>query len=172
MLELCCGPGTLYRRHLARKGVRYLGLDINSRFLRQVRHAGGEARRWDVRLPEPLPRADYVVMQASLYQFMHEAHAVIARMMAAASRWVIVAEPVSNVARKPGAAGRLAARLTDPGTGRQPHRYDEPMLDEAMARFSSLIRQRRLLPGGREKLYVFDVQVGDSSLRDLVEGHD
>ena len=40
VLELCCGPGTLYRRHLAQKRVRYLGLDINDGFLRRVRRTG------------------------------------------------------------------------------------------------------------------------------------
>jgi len=157
VLELCCGPGTLYRRHLAGKRVRYLGLDINQGFLRRVRRSGAEAREWDVRSPDPLPPADYVLMQASLYHFMDDPRPLIRRMVAAARREVILAEPVHNVAKQPGPLGAIAARLTDPGTGPQPDRYDEPSLDRVLEPFASLVRDRTLLPGGREKVYVLAV---------------
>jgi SAM-dependent methyltransferase len=157
LLELCCGPGTLYRRRLAAKQVRYLGLDINADFVRRVKRSGGKAQRWDVRAPDPLPAAEFVLMQASLYHFMDGARPLIGRMIAAAGRKVILAEPVHNVARRPGLAGALAARLTDPGTGPQPHRYDEASLDAAFEPFAALVEERRLLSGGREKLYVLNV---------------
>jgi SAM-dependent methyltransferase len=157
VLELCCGPGTLYRRHLARKRVRYLGLDINDGFLRRVRRSGAGARRWDVRAPDPLPPADYVLMQASLYHFMDDPRPLIERMLAAARLLVILAEPVHNVAKQPGPVGALAARLTDPGTGPQPNRYDEAGLDLVLEPFAGLVQDRMLLPGGREKVYVLDV---------------
>lgn len=155
VLELCCGPGTLYRRHLAQKRVRYLGLDINDGFLRRVRRSGADAREWDVRAPDPLPPADYVLMQASLYHFMDDPRALIERMVAAARREVILAEPVHNVAKQPGPLGGMVARLTDPGTGPQPDRYDEPGLDRVLEPFP--VRDRMLLPGGREKVYVLEV---------------
>jgi hypothetical protein len=139
------------------KRVRYLGLDINRGFLRRVRRSGGDAREWDVRAPHPLPRADYVLMQASLYHFMDDPGALIERMVAAAGRAVILAEPVHNVAKQPGPLGAIAARLTDPGTGPQPDRYDESSLDRVLEPFDALVRVRRLLPGGREKVYVLEV---------------
>jgi len=157
VLELCCGPGTLYRRRLAGKRVQYLGLDINEGFLRRVRRSGAEAREWDVRSPDALPPADYVLMQASLYHFMDDPRPLIRRMVAAARREVILAEPVHNVAKQPGPLGAIAARLTDPGTGPQPDRYDEPSLDRVLEPFASLVRDRTLLPGGREKVYVLAV---------------
>jgi SAM-dependent methyltransferase len=157
VLELCCGPGTLYRRHLARKRVDYLGLDINDGFLRRVRRSGADAREWDVRSADPLPPADFVVMQASLYHFMDDPRPLIERMRAAARRQLILAEPVHNVARQPGPVGAVVARLTDPGTGPQPNRYDESSLDRVFEPFASLVRERTLLPGGREKVYVLEV---------------
>jgi SAM-dependent methyltransferase len=157
VLELCCGPGTLYRRHLARKRVRYLGLDINAGFLRRVRRSGADAREWDVRSPDPLPPADYVLMQASLYHFMDDPRPLIERMLAAAGRQVILAEPVHNVAKQAGPVGAVAARLTDPGTGPQPDRYDESSLERVLEPFASRVRERTLLPGGREKVYVLEV---------------
>jgi SAM-dependent methyltransferase len=157
VLELCCGPGTMYRRHLVGKRVRYLGLDINKGFLRRVRRSGAQAREWDVRSPDPLPPADYVLMQASLYHFMETPRPLIRRMVVAARRQVILAEPVHNVAEQPGPLGAIVARLTDPGTGPQPDRYDEPSLDRVLEPFAELVRERRLLPGGREKVYVLEV---------------
>jgi SAM-dependent methyltransferase len=157
VLELCCGPGTLYRRHLARKRVHYIGLDINGGFVRRARRSGVDAREWDVRSADPLPPADFVIMQASLYHFMDEPRPLIERMLAAARRQLILAEPIHNVAKQPGPLGAVAARLTDPGTGPQPDRYDEASLDRVLEPFASLVRERTLLPGGREKVYVLEV---------------
>jgi SAM-dependent methyltransferase len=157
VLELCCGPGTLYRRYLAGKRVRYLGLDINDGFVRRVRRSGADAQQWDVRAPDPLPPADYVLMQASLYHFMDDPRPLIERMLATARLRVILAEPVHNVAKQAGPMGAVAARLTDPGTGPQPNRYDEASLDRVFEPFASLVLDRMLLPGGREKVYVLDV---------------
>jgi hypothetical protein len=78
-------------------------------------------------------------------------------MVVAARRRVILAEPVHNVAKQPGPLGAIAARLTDPGTGAQPDRYDEPSLDRVLEPFAALVREARLLPGGREKVYVLEV---------------
>lgn len=32
VLDLCCGPGVLYRRFLRKKAVNYTGIDLNSNF--------------------------------------------------------------------------------------------------------------------------------------------
>src|ERR687885_2896942 len=80
VVELCCGPGELYRRYLSSKGIRYRGLDRNPKFIRRVRAAGAVAQQVDVRSCGSFPRADYLLMQASLYQFMPEATAIVARM--------------------------------------------------------------------------------------------
>ena len=44
VLELCCGPGTLYLRHLRGRTSRYVGLDLNARFVSRLRE-----RMWDSR---------------------------------------------------------------------------------------------------------------------------
>jgi SAM-dependent methyltransferase len=154
VLELCCGPGALYRRHLAGKEIRYRGLDVNPRFVERVAEADADADVWDLRAATPLPTADYVVMQASLYHFLDDDRALVERMLDAASVAVIIAEPIHNVSAGQGWLSRLAAALTDPGTGPQPDRYDEQRLDQLFAAFRERIQRSDVLPGGREKLYL------------------
>jgi hypothetical protein len=53
---------------------------------------------------------------------------------------------------------RLARRHTDAGLGAVPGRFDEAMLDRLVASLSIRPRHVFLIPGGREKVYVFDVR--------------
>ena len=69
VLDLCCGPGILYDRYLRQKSIDYTGLDINSRFIKRLNYRGINGKIWDLRKDEPLPLADFVIMQASLYGY-------------------------------------------------------------------------------------------------------
>src|SRR5437879_4311166 len=71
VLELCCGPGTLYLRQLRGRTSGYVGIDVNPGFVDRLRGRGVDARRLDLAAGEdPLPSADAVVLQASLYHFL------------------------------------------------------------------------------------------------------
>ncbi len=155
VLDLCCGPGVLYDRYLRQKAVRYTGLDINETFVNGLVGRGVRAVLRDLREDAPLPPADCVVMQASLYHFLPDPLPVLGRMMEAARKRVVIAEPIRNLScsRLP-LLGTLARLLTDPGVGGQPYRFTERTLDGVM--FSLCERPPRsfLICGGREKLYV------------------
>src|SRR5262245_17726938 len=97
VLDLCCGPGILYQRYLKRKPVSYTGLDINEKFVRHVFRHGGVGKVHNLWSDDPLPQADYVVMQASLYHFLPNAGPIVSRMVAAARAAVIIAEPIRNL---------------------------------------------------------------------------
>lgn len=156
VLELCCGPGTLYRRYLRRRAGAYIGVDINERFVEALRRRGIDARRMDLAtLREPLPVADVAIMQASLYHFLPDAAAIIDRMLAAARDRVIISEPVRNLATSalPGIA-LLGRRATDPGVGSHAERFTEATLDELLARYRERTLAAFPIPGGREKVYV------------------
>lgn len=155
VLELCCGPADLYSHYLKPKNVQYVGLDINPRFVARLGEAG---RVWNVQEPLPLPGADYVLMQASLYHFLPDPAPVLDRMLSAARTQVIVAEPIRNLSdgRVP-LLSALARRGTDAGTGAQPHRFNEQTLDAFFARYAGRVSRSFRIPGGREKAYVLDV---------------
>ncbi|PZS08047.1 MAG: hypothetical protein DLM64_13495 [Solirubrobacterales bacterium] len=158
VLELCCGPGTLYQRHLRGRTSEYVGLDVNEGFLAGLRHRGVDARRLDLASTspaEPLPPADVVIIQASLYHFLPDAAVLVDRMLAAARERVIVSEPIRNLSTSglPG-VGLLGRRAADPGVGGHGERFTEATLDELMARYSTRVQAAFLIPGGREKVYV------------------
>lgn len=158
VLDLCCGPGFLYERHLREKGVRYLGLDVNPRFIARVQRLGGTGRVCDLRQAEALPPADVVVMQSSLYHFLPDVEPLLERMERAARHRVIIAEPIRNAASS---RNRLLAALarwqTDPGVGEAPRRFDEALLDRVLGARPCQARRSFPIPGGREKVYVLDV---------------
>jgi SAM-dependent methyltransferase len=157
VLELCCGPGILFSRYLKAKAVRYTGLDINRRFLAEVTRRAGRALNWDVQADRPLPRADRVVMQASLYQFLPDAGPVVRRMIAAARAQVIIAEPIHNLSDSGLAVlAACARRHTDAGLGARPLRFTRQTLEAFFDRLALQPSHRFLIPGGREEVYVFD----------------
>ncbi|MFD5177613.1 methionine biosynthesis protein MetW [Nocardia sp. NPDC058379] len=155
VLDLCCGPATLYTRYLRGKSVRYKGFDINERFVARVVAAGGDGLVWNLREDTALPRADYVVMQASLYHFLPEPDPVVRRMLEAAREQVIIAEPIRNLTTSSNRTlARLSGRFTDAGEGAQAHRFTRDTLDRALARYADRIASTSLIAGGREQLYV------------------
>lgn len=157
VLDVCCGPATIFRRHLRSKDVSYHGLDVNPGFVERLRALGIRAELWDASEPTPLPRADLVMMQASLYHFLPDPRPVIDRMLAAARELVIISEPVRNLSTSRltplAALGRRATRVRAGSS----ERFDERRLDALMDRYAGAVRERLLIPGGREKVYVLEV---------------
>lgn len=156
VLELCCGPGTLYRTHLRRRAGAYIGVDVNDGFLARLRAEGIDARQLDLTADsKPLPVADVAIIQASLYHFLPDAGRLIERMLAAAGDRVIVSEPIRNLStsRLP-LVGRLGRRAADPGVGGHADRFTEATLDRLMEAHREQVLTAFSIPGGREKVYV------------------
>jgi len=160
VLELCCGPGTLYIRYLRERVAQYVGLDVNRRFIDGLMQAGVDARRIDLAADgRQLPEADVVIMQASLYHFLPNAEPIVERMIAAARDRIIVSEPIRNLASSElPVVGALGRRFANPGVGGHAERFSEATLDLLMQRHGSRVLRAFLIPGGREKVYVLDAR--------------
>jgi len=160
VLELCPGPGALYERHLRGRAGVYTGVDVNDRFVARLRRLGAQALVRDLAASDqPLPRADAVIMQASLYHFLPAAGALVDQMLAAAEELVIIAEPIRNLASSGlPLVGMISKRAANPGAGADSHalRFDEPGLDRLMAPYEAQTVEAFTIPGGREKVYVLD----------------
>lgn len=157
VVDLCCGPATLYFSHLQRKRVSYTGLDINQGFVRRLAARGISATHWDVTAEAPLPAGDYLVMQGSLYHFLPDPHPIVGRMLAAAERNVIITEPVWNLADSPNPlVSWLAGKLTNPGTGDQSNRFNESRFDQFVNQYRArdLVVAYYPIAAGRERLCV------------------
>ena len=161
VLDVCCGPGTLYERQLRKKHVDYTGLDLNPRFARRVSRLGGRGLVGDVAGERELPRADYVLMQASLYQFLPDPRPVLRRLRAAARERVIIAEPVRNLSSSSFAPIRvLARRCTNAGQGARPLRFDTTSLDALMHSLEPPPYRSFEISGGRERVYLLAPEPG------------
>ena len=160
VLDLCCGPALLYQRYLRKKSVQYTGLDLNAKFIDRLNRQGGCGKVWDLRSEEPLPAADYVIMQASLYHFLPDPSAIVNRMLKAARKRCIIAEPIRNLATSKSRLLSLLGRLsTNPGSGEQHLRFDEASLADFFSGYSTQIAQSYTIAGEREKLYVLDARI-------------
>jgi SAM-dependent methyltransferase len=161
VLDVCCGPGVLFDRYLRARSVDYTGVDVNPRFVERVNRRGGRGLLLDLLEDRPLPGADTVVMQASLYQFLPDAAPVVRRMLLAARERVVIAEPIRNLAnsRNPLLAA-VARRQTDPGLGARPRRFTEATFDAFVAGLGVRVAREFLVPGGREKVVVLDPHGG------------
>jgi len=157
VLDVCCGPAVLFHRYLKPKHIQYTGLDINPRFIQRLSASGGTGIAWNVEDARPLPNAQYVVMQASLYHFLPDPLPVLDRMLAAAEKQVLLAEPIRNLADSEiRMLAFLARKFTNPGTGEQPTRFDESRLDALLRPYHERgqVLESRLISGEREKLYI------------------
>ena len=160
VLELCCGPGTLYQRYLRERVSSYVGCDLNPRFVRELRAQGVDARALDLAaVGEPLPSAQVAIIQASLYHFLPDAAGLVERMLDAAQDRVIISEPIRNLASSGlPLVGALGRRAADPGAGGHEQRFNEETLEELMGRFRQRVLKAFPIPGGREKVYVLDAR--------------
>lgn len=160
VLDLCCGPAVLYHRYLRQKSIRYTGLDLSSTFIKHLNQRDAHGRVWDLQEEAALPAADYVIMQASLYQFLPDPQPVVDRMLRAARKQVILAEPIRNItSSKVAPLAFFGRRFTDPGDGQSAHRFTEESLDLFFSRYASLLSNTFSIPGGREKVFVLNARV-------------
>jgi trans-aconitate methyltransferase len=157
VVDVCAGDCYLYLTQLRAKSVKYLGLDISPQMVAWARRRGIAAQEFNV-WQDVIPPTDFVLMQASLYQFIPHAEHILHRLIRAARQKVIVAEPIQNLTESP---HRLLAALThrltvplgadDSYTGRRFHR------DSLMALFTSFqeFEGAYEIPGEREWIGVF-----------------
>lgn len=166
VLELCCGPATLYHRFLRGKNVRYTGLDLSPNFINALSRRGGHGITCDLRSDKALPPADFVIIQGALYFFLPNPSALIGRMLAAATKEIIVAESIRNLSASsiPWVA-RLAKRWAGAVGGDQPTRFTEETLDKLFENYPPQLKRSFKIPGGRDKVYVLE-KIGASCLVD------
>ena len=156
VLELCCGPGTLYLGHLRAKGVRYRGLDLNPVFVdaaapaRRRRRGGRRGRR---RAAPARGRRPHPGQPLPLPPRRAPADRPHARRRAAdGDRQRAGAQP----GHEPAAAGRPAGRgeRVARATATTQTASPKQALDALMAGYGDACVESRRIPGGRDKIYV------------------
>jgi len=134
VIDLCCGDCAIYFRDLYRKGIDYLGIDINQRMARQVNEKGAKVIVADVRTYE-IPPCDVLLCLGSLYQFSDTSARVIQLAQQVANK-IVLLEPVKNFASsKNPLISSIAARMTDFGEGPVSFRFEEDYLAKMLSNF-------------------------------------
>ncbi|MFH0732354.1 MAG: glycosyltransferase [Candidatus Omnitrophota bacterium] len=156
VIDVCCGDGYLYYDFLKPKNIEYTGLDINVAFILDAQSKKVNVRLFDVK-SDPLPKAEYIVMQASLCQFIPDQNIILEKLLNSATKAVIISEPIQNLSnsRNPiiSFMVRKLAKLT---TGSTVERFNEKSLEELFNKHNSLLKARFKIPGGREMIGVFE----------------
>lgn len=141
VVDLCCGDCAVYLQYLHKKGVDYLGIDINSRMARLVNEKGARVIVADVRTYN-IPPCDVLLCLGSLYQFSNELTHMFQSAQQVADK-IVLLEPVENMAcSKNALIANLAARMTDFGEGPVSFRFQEDALVKMWGRcgFSTIER--------------------------------
>lgn len=96
VVDVCCGDCYI-STFAKKKNIDYLGLDINPEFVKYALKRGINARVFNIK-EDIVPRADYVIMQGSLYHFIPEHRPVIEKLFSSADKAVIISESAENIA--------------------------------------------------------------------------
>ena len=124
IVELCCGDCYLYLNYLKQKQIQYVGVDINNSFIAYARKMGIDARNLNV-ISDEIPQGDILLMHASLYQFIPSERVILDKIIAAARREVIIAEPVINRSHQENfMVSKISELLSNPGTGPARDRFN------------------------------------------------
>lgn len=154
VFEACAGDCRLYLKYLRQLGVDYRAGDFNEVFVKHGRRQGVAIDRFDLR-NDPIPKADVVLIQASLYQFLPGCREVLLRLAAAAAKRLIVVEPIRNLASSDNAAvawlGRLGAKTEDQD---HPSRFTDETITRLMQdTFGERVAHSALVANERERLF-------------------
>lgn len=94
--DICCGDCYIYFKYLKQKKVQYRGFDNNPVFINWLKARGVEAELLDV-TGDRLPAGDFLLLQASLYQFIPCHEDLLTKLLESDHQTVIVSEPIRNL---------------------------------------------------------------------------
>lgn len=152
--EVCAGDGYLYRNYLAGKNVKYIGLDINSIFVRYGQQNNIPIVKHDLFIDE-IPVSDYVIIQASLYQFMPKHEFVVRKLLSATRSILIIAEPIQNLSSSKNPLISFIAKYSaNPGKDHTVHRFNKESLISFFEQFAEY-KSSKEVDGGREMIGIF-----------------
>ncbi|MDC1037973.1 hypothetical protein OAR31_02765 [Candidatus Marinimicrobia bacterium] len=154
--DVCSGDSVLYTRYLKGKN-KYTGIDINP--LTSFNSQWAKIIKVDI-VKEAIPKADYVVMQGSLYQFIPNHKEIINKMLDSARYKVIISEPVINLVNsKNKIISTIAKYSANPSTGNKKFRFTKESLNNDLQRyFKQYIENIYFIAGGRDMVVVLNTK--------------
>ena len=162
VVDVCSGDCLLYQKFLRKKKVNYLGLDSSPHFVNCARKLGVNSILFDV-WGKKFPPADYLIMQASLYQFIPYEQMIIEKLLDSSKKKVLVAEPIRNLSDSRFILiSKLSHRLTKQKSKGDVHTSNRFNHKKLMRVFRSFTEFESCfpIPGGREMIGIFKGRLG------------
>ena len=154
VVELCAGDIYLYRNYLKAKRVSYTGFDINSVFVQAAKRKNIRFFKHDL-LTDTIEPADYIILQASLYQFIPFEEKIIRKLLDSTNKVMIIAEPVRNLSSSNNFFIRKLAKYSaNPGKQHSVNRFNEDTILACFKKFSEF-KEMKTMEGGREMIGIF-----------------
>ena len=156
VLDVCCGDCALYKQALKDR-VSYTGIDINPSFIKNAKKLSIKVLPLDVET-DNLPHSDYIVLQASLYQFIPFHKHILDKLLDSASKKVIISEPIRNLSNSRNPIISFIARYSaNPGTGHKMDRFTEKTFRTFFKNnYKEIIEKFKFVPGKRELIVVLN----------------
>lgn len=122
--ELCFGD-MFIATFCKKNNIAWTGFEVNKTFVKRAVRIGFRAQQTNLKnLEITLPQADTNIIAGSLYHFHEQPEKIFSSLFSATSR-IIISEPVNNISAKKTFFGRLAAKVSDAGSGPEGFRYKE-----------------------------------------------
>lgn len=127
VVDLCCGDCAVYLQYLHKKGVDYLGIDINWRIARLIKEKGARVMVADVRTCD-IPPCDVLLCLGSLYRFSNEYNHMFQSAQQVANKIVLLGLVENLASSKNALIASVAAWMTDSGEGPVSFHFQEDAL--------------------------------------------
>lgn len=154
LLELCMGDAWFYRHYLAGKGISYRCADINPVFVKAALEMGLNAQLLNM-ITDPIPVADYILLQGSLYHFIPGEQQMIVRLFEACRKALIISESTDNLSNAANPVkAKLGEYLSKAKAGQSKQKFTRDTLRQAFGPFEAHIAVWEELPANRETIIV------------------
>jgi len=128
VIDICCGDAQLYS-FLKNKNIKYTGIDFNNVFLNHLRKKKIDVIHMDINQEKIPIKADYVVLQSSLYQFIPNHLQIIRKLLDVTQKYLIIQETVVSYTQSSNLLLSIIGKiLNNPGDGYKTQRLDKQNL--------------------------------------------
>lgn len=156
VFEVCMGDAFFYRKYLAKKNIRYSCGDINPVFVEAARKDNIDARLLNV-FTDEIPKADIILMHASLSYFMPLEASIVLKLLAAADKKVIIAESIDNLSNsRSGLKSFLGTFLSKAKAGQSKIKFTRESLRKSFEPFNGQIETWEESENDREVIIVLN----------------
>lgn len=155
VLDVCCGDGSL-STYLP-PGATYRGLDYSQDFVKKAHQENRDVTRFNLR-EDPLPSAQIVICQVSLFQFYPDHEAILSKLFQAAEQRLIISESVFSLTQSKWKwiAAIVAWGTHANGMSNDSFRFSPQSLAELFKPYEANLHAADEVCGGRDWVYVLD----------------